>query len=141
MAETDAADKVHRYEAIKSTLMNAESSEMQSKQKEQLKQRSLEKAKRIEKRQERKLKAARTTAAEETRNALYVAFGKEGLTNSVTSPLRKELAAALAQEKTQAKQIAHLQSLETKGFREQEKIGDEVNEGKLCAAAPQNQAK
>ena len=120
MAETNAASKVRKYEKIKSTLMTAESSEMQAKGQEATKQKSLAKAKRIEQRQEIKLKNARTTAAEETRNALYVAFGKEGLSNSVTSPLRTELAAALTQEKKQAQQIQHLTTLETKGFREQE---------------------
>jgi len=133
-AETNAAQKVHQYEHIKSGLMTAESSEMHSKQIEQQKMRSLAKAKRIEVRQERNLKVARETAAKETRNALYVAFGKEGLTNAITSPLRKELATALAQEKTQAKQIAHLQTLETKGFKAEEQVvGREVGGGPSCS--------
>ena len=37
-----------------------------------------------------------------------------------------------------AKQIKHLTSLETKGFREQEKIGSEVTQGKLCASSEQH---
>merc|ERR1719440_438212 len=78
---------------------------------------SLNKAKAIEKHQENKLKAAKAKAAKETRNALYAAFGKQGITNMVASPLRKELAAALAQEKAQSKQIQHLQSLESARFK------------------------
>lgn len=133
-AETNAAQKVHTYEHIKSSLMTAESSEMHSKQIEQQKMRSLAKAKRIEARQERNLKVARTTAAKETRNALYVAFGKEGLSNAITSPLRQELATALAQEKTQAKQIAHLQTLETKGYKQEEQVVDKhAGGGPSCA--------
>jgi len=131
-AESDAAVKVHKYERIKSSLMDAESKEMHSKQVESQKMASLSKAKRIEQRQEAKLKSARKKAADETRNALYVAFGKQGITNAIASPLRKELAAALKQEKTQAKQIAHLQSLESQGFKQEQAIGREVAQGSQC---------
>merc|ERR1719409_2166815 len=110
-AERDAAKKVHKYQRVKQSLVTNEAKEMQSKQVEAEKLRGLKKAKEIEKKQEENLKLARKTAAKETRNALFMAFGK-----GKGAPLQKELSAALDQEKAQAKEIASLQSMESHGF-------------------------
>jgi len=129
-AENNAAVQVHHYEKIKNKLMHTEANEMKSKQVESQKLHALSKAKTIEQQQELKLKAARKAAAKETRSALYAAFGKDEL--EAASPLRKELAAALSQEKQQAKQLA---SLEQQGFQQPRTTEQKLVDSKQCNSA------